>query len=66
MEATGGHDDLLVELLHPHEIAVAVVNPRRVRAFADGIGQDAKTDPMDAQVIAFYGRGGQPALPTKS
>ena len=60
MEATGGYEDLLVELLHQHEIAVAVVNPRRVRAFADGIGKDAKTDPIDAQVIAFYGRVVQP------
>lgn len=52
----------MVELLHQHEIAVAVVNPRRGRAFADGIGQDAKTDPIDAQVIAFYGRVVQPSV----
>ena len=60
MEATGGYEDLVVELLHQHEIAVAVVNPRRVRAFADGIGQDAKTDPIDAQVIAFEHLGAAP------
>ena len=35
----------MVELLHQHEIAVAVVTPRRVWAFADGLGKDAKTDP---------------------
>ena len=56
MEATGGYESLLVTLLHQHKIALAVVNPRRVRDFAKGIGRDAKTDPIDAQVIAFYGR----------
>lgn len=61
MEATGGYEELLVTLLHQHHIAVAVVNPRRVRAFAAGIGKDAKTDPIDAQVIAFYGQVVKPA-----
>ena len=60
MEATGGYEGRLVELLHQHKIALAVVNPRRVRDFAKGIGRDAKTDPIDAQVIAFYGRVAQP------
>ena len=61
MEATGGYEELLVTLLHQHDIAVAVVNPRRVRAFAAGIGKDAKTDPIDAGVIAFYGQVVKPA-----
>lgn len=61
MEATGGYENILVRLLHQHQIAVAVVNARRVRAFADGIGKDAKTDSIDAQVIAFYGTVVQPA-----
>lgn len=56
MEATGGYEERLVTLLHQHQIALAVVNPRRVRDFADGIGRDAKTDPIDARVIAFYGQ----------
>ncbi len=56
MEATGGYEELLVTLLHRHGIALAVVNPRRVRDFAAGIGRDAKTDPIDAGVIAFYGQ----------
>ncbi len=60
MEATGGYEGLLVTLLHQHRIAVAVVNPRRVRDFASGIGKDAKTDPIDAQAIAFYGQVVQP------
>ena len=61
MEATGGYEELLVTLLHEHHIAVAVVNPRRVRDFASGIGRDAKTDPIDASVIARYGEVVQPA-----
>lgn len=56
MEATGGYESRLVTLLHQHKIALAVVNPRRVRDFASGIGQDAKTDPIDAKAIAFYGQ----------
>ena len=56
MEATGGYENRLVTLLHRHNIALAVVNPRRIRDFADGIGRDAKTDPIDAEVIAFYGQ----------
>jgi len=61
MEATGGYEDLLVTLLHQHNIALAVVNPRRIRDFAAGIGRDAKTDPIDAGVIAFYGQVVKPA-----
>lgn len=61
MEATGGYEELLVTQLQQHNIAVAVVNPRRVRAFAAGIGKDAKTDLIDAQVIAFYGQVVKPA-----
>jgi len=45
MEATGGYESLLVKLLHQHQIALAVVNPRQVRDFARGLGYDAKTDP---------------------
>ena len=61
LEATGGYEELLAGLLHQHDIAVAVVNPRRVRDFAKGIGKDAKTDPIDANVIAFYGQVVRPA-----
>jgi transposase len=61
LEATGGYEDRLVTVLHQHNIAVAVVNPRRVRDFAKGIGMDAKTDPIDARAIARYGQIVQPA-----
>jgi transposase len=55
MEGTGGYEYLLVKHLANHKLASAVVNPRRVRDFAKGIGLDAKTDPIDAKVISRYG-----------
>ena len=61
MEATGGYESLLVKLLHENQIALAVVNPRQVRDFAKGLGYDAKTDPIDACVIARFGDVVHPA-----
>lgn len=61
MEATGGYESLLVELLHKNDIALAVVNPRRVCNFAIGIGRDAKTDPIDAGVLVRFGEVVKPA-----
>ncbi len=61
MEATGGYESLLVSLLHEHGIALAVVNPRQVRDFAKGIGLDAKTDRIDAALIARFGQVVGPA-----
>ncbi|MCA9122836.1 MAG: transposase [Planctomycetaceae bacterium] len=42
-------------------LLLAVVNPRRVRDFAKAIGKDAKMDPIDAGVIAYYGEVVKPA-----
>lgn len=61
MEATGGYESLLVELLHKNDIALAVVNPRRVCNFAIGIGRDAKTDPIDARILVRFGEVVKPA-----
>jgi len=55
VEATGGYESLFVDALHAANIPIAIVNPRRVREFAKGVGWDAKTDPIDAKVIAWYG-----------
>jgi transposase len=55
MEATGSCHSLLVKLLGKSQIPAAVVNPRRVRDFAKGIGLDAKTDPIDSKVLSRYG-----------
>jgi transposase len=42
-------------LLLESAIAVAVLNPRRVRNFANGVGIDAKTDPKNPKLLASYG-----------
>jgi transposase len=55
LEASGGIEAALVSELVEQRIPVAVVNPTRVRAFARAEGQLAKTDRIDAQVIARFG-----------
>ena len=55
MGATGGYETLLVNQLAKHGVPAAVANPRQVRDFARGLGIDAKTDPLDARVIAKFG-----------
>ncbi len=60
MEATGGYEKMLLHQLQQFKLEAAVVNPRRVRDFAKGIGIDAKTDPIDAAVISRYGQVVQP------
>jgi transposase len=54
MEGTGGYEYLLLKYLAKHCLDAAVINPRRVRDFAKGIGLDAKTDAIDAKVISRY------------
>jgi membrane-bound lytic murein transglycosylase B len=51
----------LVRVLGERQIAVAVVNPRQVRDFANGIGKEAKTDAIDAEVLATFGEVVKPA-----
>jgi len=59
IEASGGVESLLVSELYAAEVAVAVVNPRQVREFARSLGQLAKTDRLDAQVLAQFGHAAQ-------
>ncbi len=54
MEATGGYEKKPFALLWAAGIQVAVVNPRAVRNFAQGMGLFEKTDRIDAGVIAWY------------
>jgi transposase len=61
MEATGGLERPLAQRLSAAGIAVAVVNPRHIRQFAKGLGWLAKTDRLDAAMIARYGALAQPA-----
>ncbi len=60
-EATGGLERPLAQRLSAAGIAVAVVNPRHIRQFAKGLGWLAKTDRLDAAMIARYGALAQPA-----
>lgn len=61
MEASGGYERLAHRLLTGRGIAAAVVNAQRVRQFAKGSGLLAKTDRLDAAVIARYGAFAKPA-----
>ena len=60
-EATGPYHKAFVAALHQAGIAVSVVNPRLPRDFARSRGQLAKTDAIDALLLADYGRTMQPA-----
>ena len=55
LEATGGYETAVTAALVMAKIPVAVVNPRQVRNFAKAMGKLAKTDKIDAQVIALFG-----------
>lgn len=54
LEASGGWETLVASTLAEAGLPVAVVNPRQVRDFARAIGQLAKTDALDAQVLARF------------
>jgi transposase len=60
VEATGGYERALVIGLVAAGLPVAVVNPRQVRAFAQALGRTAKTDAMDAEMLAAFGARMQP------
>lgn len=54
LEATGGYQAALVANLAIAKVATAVVNPRQVRDFAKATGRLAKTDALDAEVLAHF------------
>jgi len=60
LEATGGYERALVAELVAAELPVVVVNPRQVRSFAKATGRLAKTDAIDAVVLAEFGHAVQP------
>ena len=60
LEATGGYEAALVAELHAAGLPVAVVNPRQVRDFARATGRLAKTDRIDAAVLATFARAIRP------
>ena len=54
LEATGGFEVTVAATLADAHLSVAVVNPRRIRDFARATGRLAKTDALDAQIIALF------------
>lgn len=62
VEASGGYEEALVLALFEAGLPVALVSPHRVRQYARAKGRLAKTDPLDAQLLAEYGQAIQPRL----
>jgi transposase len=60
LEATGGLERQVLSALLAAEIPVVMANPRHIRDFAKSIGQLAKTDRIDASVIAHYAEAIRP------
>jgi transposase len=61
LEATGGFERAVVAALAAAGIPVAIVNPRQARDFARATGKLAKTDRIDAEVLAHFAEAVQPA-----
>jgi transposase len=62
LEATGGFETVVAAALASAGLAVVVVNPAQVRAFGTAIGQRAKSDPIDAGVIAHFAEATKPEV----
>src|SRR5512139_1435597 len=62
LEATGGYEMQLVAELAHAKLPVVVTNPRKVRAFARSTGQLAKTDKLDARLLAHFAAAIRPAI----
>lgn len=62
LEATGGYETVVAASLAAAKLPVVVVNPAQVRAFAQALGKRAKTDPLDAGVIAHFVEATKPAV----
>lgn len=60
LEATAGYEVPVAVACAAAGLPVAVVNPRQIRAFAQAIGRTAKTDAIDADVIAAFGQQVRP------
>jgi transposase len=62
VESTGGYERDLVQQLARAGLPVVVVNPRRVRSFGESIGWLAKTDGIDARLLALFGEKVEPEI----
>jgi transposase len=61
VEATGGFETVVAGALAGASLPIVVVNPAQIRAFANALGKRAKTDPIDAAVIARFAEATKPA-----
>jgi transposase len=62
VEATGGFETVVAASLAAAGLPVVVVNPAQVRSFAQALGKRAKTDPIDALVIAHFAEAAKPDI----
>ena len=62
LEATGGYEQMITARMYLAKLPVCRVNPKRVRYFARSVGQLAKTDKLDAKILARFGELVKPAL----
>ena len=62
VESTGGYERTLVTKLAEAGLPVVVVNPRRVRSFGQAMGILAKTDAIDARLLALFGEKAEPPI----
>lgn len=60
LEATGGFETVVAAALSAAGLPLAVVNPAQIRSFARAVGKRAKTDPIDAAVIAHFAEATAP------
>lgn len=64
VEATGGFETVVAASLAGASLPVVVANPAQIRAFARALGKRAKSDPIDAEVIARFAEATRPELRT--
>lgn len=62
VEASGGYESALVSACGVAGLPIVVVNPRQVRDFAKALGRLAKTDTLDAEVLALFGERVRPPV----
>lgn len=60
LEASGGFETVVAATLAAARFPIVVVNPAQIRAFAKAVGQRAKTDPIDAGIIAHFAEATRP------
>jgi len=62
LEATGGYEQIVLAALVGAGLPAVAVNPQQVRHFARALGQRAKSDPIDADVMAHFGEAVRPVV----